>query len=178
MNPDQPLLICVDDDDVIVGHEGKDRCHDGDGILHRAFSIYLFDDRGRLLIQRRSLMKRLWPGFWSNSCCSHPHQGEETHAAAERRLVEELGISSSLTFGFKYRYQADFDGRGAENELCSVFVGTCPTEIEVDPGEVLNWQLAEPARLEEWLRTSPQTLTPWFRLALGRVISELSPGRS
>ena len=70
-------LILVDEEDRVIGHEEKERCHDGAGKLHRAFSVFLFDGRGRMLIQRRSAAKRLWPLFWSNSCCSHPRQGEE-----------------------------------------------------------------------------------------------------
>jgi isopentenyl-diphosphate delta-isomerase len=176
MTPEEPLLICVDDDDAIVGYETKDRCHDGEGILHRAFSVYLFDEGGRLLLQRRSLEKRLWPGFWSNSCCSHPYRGEDPLPAAERRLGEELGLSASLSRAFMYRYQATFEGRGAENELCRVFVGSCSGEIEADPGEVLEWQFLERAKVDEWMRRTPENLTPWFKIAWQRVAADFLPG--
>lgn len=176
MSPEEPLLICVDGDDAIVGYEPKSRCHDGDGILHRAFSAYVFDGSGRLLLQRRSLEKRLWPGFWSNSCCSHPYRGDDPHLAAERRLGEELGVSASLTLAFKYRYQATFQDRGAENELCSVYVGSCVGEVEPDSDEVLEWRFLEPARVDDWMRRSPEKLTPWFKIAWERLAADFLPG--
>ena len=89
-------LILVDTMDRAVGRLSKAECHDGDGRLHRAFSVFLFNDAGELLLQQRGLDKRLWPGYWSNSCCSHPRSGETLDVATERRLQDELNFSTPL----------------------------------------------------------------------------------
>ncbi|MEZ4271756.1 MAG: isopentenyl-diphosphate delta-isomerase [Myxococcota bacterium] len=80
----------MDSEDQIVGYDSKDVCHDGEGLLHRAFSVFLFNGMGELMLQQRSAQKRLWPMFWANSCCSHPRRGEDIDAAAKRRMCEEL----------------------------------------------------------------------------------------
>ena len=89
---DSDLLILVDSEDRETGSLDKARCHEGKGILHRAFSLFVFNSEGAVLMQRRSRQKRLWPAFWSNSCCSHPRVGEKTPEAAKRRLEEESSI--------------------------------------------------------------------------------------
>ena len=119
---DSDSLILVDEADRGVGHLSKVLCHEGRGVLHRAFSLLIFNDSGELLIQQRSAAKRLWPLYWSNSCCSHPRGAETMEQATHRRLYEELGIRCPLHFLFKFQYQAQFDETGAENELCSVFI--------------------------------------------------------
>ena len=102
---DEPLVL-VDVDDAEVGTLSKADAHRGRGVLHRAFSLFVFDERGRLLIQQRAAGKRLWPSFWSNTCCSHPRAGESMDQATHRRLHEELGLRCRLEFQFKFRYQA------------------------------------------------------------------------
>jgi len=120
---DSESLILVDEADREVGHLDKLRCHQGRGVLHRAFSLLIFNDSGELLLQQRAASKRLWPLYWSNSCCSHPRRAETLETAIHRRLYEELGLRCPLHFLFKFQYQAQFDAAGAEQELCSVFVG-------------------------------------------------------
>src|SRR5580658_9036976 len=117
------LLILVDAADREVGYMGKGACHDGAGVLHRAFSLLIFNGEGELLLQQRAGSKRLWPHYWSNSVCSHPRRSESLHTAIHRRLQEELGISCPLQFLFKFQYQAQFDHAGGERELCSVYIG-------------------------------------------------------
>ena len=114
-------LILVDASDNELGFLGKEECHDGDGILHRAFSLFVFNTHGELLLQKRSAEKRLWPLFWSNSCCSHPRKGESMQVATHRRLQEELSIEASLEFIFKFSYRAQFGDFGSENELQRLF---------------------------------------------------------
>jgi len=163
-SPD-PLLILVDEEDRELGFERRSLCHDGEGRLHRAFSIYLSDAEGRLLLQRRSLEKRLWGGSWSNSCCGHPEKGESTEAAASRRLEEELGVSVPLELVFKYPYHASFGEEGSERELCSVFVGRLDAErLRPDPAEVMEWGWLSPREIEEAL-AGGRDCTPWFRIA-------------
>lgn len=171
----EELLITVNERDEPLGPDTRSACHGGEGVLHRAFSIYLFDGRARLLLQKRSAAKRLWLLHWSNSCCSHPRWGEETDAAAQRRLGEELGIRTALRPLFKFQYQARFDARGSENELCTVYVGTADGVGTVDPAEVAAWDYVEPADLDRRLSAAPSSYTPWLRLAWRRLRDEYWP---
>lgn len=154
--------MLVDPHDVCIGFETKDRCHAGLGLLHRAFSVYLFDSESRLLLQQRSEHKLLWPLFWSNSCCSHPRPGEGSADAAHRRVQEELGIRASLQFVFKFAYHATFAAVGSEHEVCSVFVGGVEGVGPVDPHEVANLRFITPKRLDAELALAHYT--PWLRL--------------
>ena len=119
VSSEREQLILVDESDNEIGHLSKAECHDGQGVLHRAFSVFLFDSQGRLLLQRRSAGKRLWPGYWSNSVCSHPRRGESMALATERRVQEELGVTVELQYVYRFRYQVEFGEAGSEHELCS-----------------------------------------------------------
>lgn len=160
---DEPL-ICVDAADAIVGHNSKAICHDGDGILHRALSVFLFDGRGRVLLQQRSANKRLWPLWWANSCCSHPRKGEATAPAAARRLREELGVSAPLTFTHRFEYQARFADVGSEHELCHVFVAKSDAPIHAHQDEIAATAWWQPDALDTALREATAPFTPWLRL--------------
>ena len=167
---DLDALILVDPADRVVGRLSKSRCHEGKGVLHRAFSLLIFNAAGELLIQQRSPSKRLWPLYWSNSCCSHPRSGEDMETATQRRLREELGITCPLHFLFKFQYQAQFDPTGSEHELCSVFIGTCAEPLAVDPNEISAWRWVDPYELQSQL-TSPSGVkfTPWFTMEWARI---------
>src|SRR6185503_4772968 len=102
---DEPLVL-VNDADEEIGFASKGQCHDGEGLLHRAFSVFLFSPEGEVLLQQRSSQKRLWPGAWSNACCSHPRRGEALDDAMRRRLREELSVEAEVRFLFKFRYSA------------------------------------------------------------------------
>ena len=156
-------LIVVDENDEVVGHRGKADCHDGGGILHRAFSIFILNPERQLLLQKRSAEKRLWPLYWSNSCCSHPRRGESMAAATVRRLREELGIAAPLRLLFKIRYRFAFANKGSENELTSVFAGRSEERIVADPAEVAEWKFVDLAEMESDLARHPERYTPWFR---------------
>ena len=162
-------LILVDEADREVGFLSKERCHEGRGVLHRAFSLLIFNDRGELLLQRRSAAKRLWPHYWSNSCCSHPRQAETMEAAVHRRLYQELGLACPLQFLFKFQYQAQFDNVGAEHELCSVFIGRSGGEVRIDRDEISDWRWVSPDTLEREMRASTAGFTPWFTLEWERI---------
>lgn len=168
------VLILVNEADEVVGHESKERCHDGQGLLHRAFSVFLFNERGELLLQQRSGEKRLWPLYWSNSCCSHPRQGEAIEAAAARRVTEELGVAAALRYVYKFQYHAEFGGVGAERELCSVFVGRLDGPVQVDPREIAAVRYVSGAALDREMRERPETLTPWFQLEWRRLSTEFA----
>jgi len=170
---DTEQLILVDAADREVGSLDKARCHAGRGVLHRAFSLLIFNGDGELLLQQRAASKRLWPRYWSNSCCSHPRRSESMEAAIHRRLREELGLSCRLLFLFKFEYQAQFDIAGAEHELCSVFIGRSNGPVRVDPQEVLDWRWVAPEALTAEL-AGPQAdhFTPWFHLEWQRIRRE------
>jgi isopentenyl-diphosphate Delta-isomerase len=173
---DLDVLILVDETDRGVGYLSKAQCHHGQGILHRAFSLLIFNGNGELLIQRRAASKRLWPLYWSNSCCSHPRGAETLETAAQRRLREELGISCELRFLYKFQYQAQFDATGAENELCSVFIGRSDEAIKVNRDEILDWRWISPEALREEMRAEGgRTFTPWFMLEWARIWREHRP---
>lgn len=157
-------LILVDADDHEIGHLSKAECHNGGGVLHRAFSLFLFNDDGELLLQQRSNKKRLWPGYWSNTVCSHPRRGESMGVATERRLRDELNIHSELEFVYKFAYQAGFGEAGSENELCHVFLGRAPTEVYPNEHEISAVRFISPASLDQELESNAEILTPWFKL--------------
>ena len=163
-------LILVDDSDQEVGHASRARCHEGAGLLHRAFSLFIFNDGGEVLIQQRSAVKRLWPLYWSNSCCSHPRRTESMDVAIHRRLNEELGLACALQFLFKFKYQAQFDGAGAEHELCSVFIGRSSAPVRADPAEVAAWRWIAPEALDAEMRAAGAArFTPWFTQEWARI---------
>ncbi len=157
-------MILVDEDDQEVGFLDKNSCHNGAGKLHRAFSLFVFNDAGEVLLQQRSAEKRLWPMYWSNSCCSHPRRGEETHAAATRRLHEELSQAAELDFIYKFEYHARFGDLGSEHELCWVYTGQTADAPVVNLEEVEEIRWIDPDALDAQMLASPETFTPWFKL--------------
>lgn len=160
---DEPLIL-VDENDNEIGHGSKGECHRGHGTLHRAFSIFLFDEQGRLLLQQRSASKPLWPLYWSNSCCSHPRRGEDMQQATHRRLREELGLDAPLEFVYKFIYQADYGDIGAEHELCHVYIGAASGDVRVHPDEIADWQWIPKQEVSRRLRETPERYTPWFTM--------------
>jgi isopentenyl-diphosphate Delta-isomerase len=170
------LLILVDEADREVGHMSKTQCHQGRGTLHRAFSLLIFNAAGELLLQQRAASKRLWPLYWSNSCCSHPRRAESMETATQRRLQEELGVRCALQFLYKFQYQAQFDPAGAEHELCSVFIGRCTDDVRPDRGEILAWRWIAPEALQAELTGSgADRFTPWFKLEWSRIWHDHRP---
>jgi isopentenyl-diphosphate Delta-isomerase len=166
---DSESLILVDEADREVGHMSKTLCHQGRGVLHRAFSLLIFNGDGELLLQQRAPSKRLWPRYWSNSCCSHPRRSETMETAIHRRLYEELGLRCPLTFLFKFRYQAQFDAAGAEHELCSVFIGRCTDRVRINRDEIQAWRWISPQALQSEMSGRAVSFTPWFLLEWERI---------
>ncbi|WP_370980126.1 isopentenyl-diphosphate Delta-isomerase [Agaribacterium sp. ZY112] len=170
VSSDSDQLILVNEHDEELGLADKLSCHDGQGILHRAFSVLLFNERGEMLIQKRAEVKRLWGGFWSNSCCSHPREGESMTYAAQRRMSEELGLEAKhLTYLYKFQYHAQFGDIGAEHELCSVFIGRCDEQAKPNPHEISEVRWLSPEALEHELETNPDAFTPWFKLEWSEI---------
>jgi isopentenyl-diphosphate delta-isomerase len=140
---DEPLIL-VDSADHEIGFLTKADAHLGTGTLHRAFSLFVFNPAGQLLLQQRAKGKRLWPGYWSNTCDSHPRRGENMDSAIHRRLPEELGLSAELEFLFKLQYRAQYDPQGAEHEVCWVYAGTSAGRPHANINEVAAWRYVTP----------------------------------
>ncbi len=172
VSSEDELLVLVDAADNETGHLTKAECHDGDGVLHRAFSVFLFNGRGETLLQQRGADKRLWPLYWSNSCCSHPRQGESIEIATMRRLQDELNVSASLEFVYKFSYQASFGEAGSENEMCSVFLGRLDGEPQANATEIEEMRFVSADTLSDELAANPNMFTPWFKLEWQRLTEE------
>ncbi len=171
VSSDTEELILVDTQDNEIGYRSKAECHDGDGLLHRAFSLFLFNERGELLLQQRAAGKRLWPGYWSNSCCSHPRRGETLTVATRRRLSDELNVTADLEYVYRFCYQAAFSEAGSERELCHVFLGRSSGPVRHNLREIEAVRHVGRERLNVELAERPQRFTPWFRQEW-RVLNE------
>ncbi len=163
----EPILLeLVDEEGVTIGTAEKLAAHQPPGQLHRAFSVFLFDERGRLLVQQRALGKYHSPGVWSNTCCGHPYPGEAPFAAAARRTFEELGVSPSLLAeAGTVRYTHPDPASGlVEQEYNHLFVGLVQSPLRPDPEEVASTVFVTPDELAE--RHAKDTFSAWFMTVL------------
>jgi len=154
-------VIAVDEDDNELGLISRTDAHGENSVLHRAFMTLLIDDEGRLLLCRRSALKRLWPLIWADSCAGHPLPGEGTKAAAERRLTEELGCTVSLRHVGRFAYRTPWIDAGFEHELCHVFVGPL-CDIRPDPTEIAEAELFPLGDLALQMLERPDDFAPWL----------------
>lgn len=166
------LVQLVNEQDEEVGLMEKIQAH-REGTLHRAFSIFLFDDSGRLLLQQRALGKYHSGGLWTNTCCSHPRPAEPLMKAAERRLKEEMGIIVPLEHRFSFRYKAEFPNGLKEHELDHVFFGYWSGAPEPDPSEVEAWAYVPMAELDSDLKRYPHRYSAWLLQCWERVNQEM-----
>ena len=160
-NSDEPLIL-VNEGNRATGSKGKTAVHRA-GLLHRAFSIFLVDERGRLVLQQRSRKKYHSGGLWANSCCGHPRPGERTIAAARRRLSEELGVSATLSFGFFSRYRTELDNGMQENELVYVYFGRLTSVPRPDPAEIADVAFLSCEEVGRRIRRQPNAFAFWFK---------------
>lgn len=165
---EQKFVILVNEKDEEIGSMEKIEAHKK-GKLHRAFSIFIFNSKGEMLLQKRALSKYHSGGLWSNACCSHPEPGENTKFAAERRLVEELGIDVTLQKIFDFVYRADFDNGLTEYEFDHVFTAKYDGDAEMNPEEVIDVAYKTMDELKEELKSYPQKYTEWFRIAFPKI---------
>ena len=168
---DEPLIV-VDEDNNVLDHLPKADVHKGEGILHRAFSVFLFNEEGHVLLQKRSADKPLWPLFWSNSCCSHPRRGESELEAAMRRIDEELDVRTELTYVYTFTYHAPFEDKGSEREVCSVYLGKVHGPVTANENEIADWRWIAPDELTRELAENPDAYTPWFQMEWKRLREE------
>ncbi|KAJ3256521.1 isopentenyl-diphosphate delta-isomerase idi1 [Chytriomyces hyalinus] len=180
------MCILVDENDRAIGAESKKNCHlmtkINEGLLHRAFSVFIFNSEGKLLLQQRADEKITFPGYWTNTCCSHPLAVEDevdevnqmgARRAAQRKLDHELGIKAAqvplekLEFLTKIHYLAPSDGIWGEHEVDYIFIAQVNVDTDPSPNEVKSLKYVTKAELQEMFRTASETgiqMTPWFRL--------------
>jgi isopentenyl-diphosphate Delta-isomerase len=162
MRDAEELMVLVDADDRAIGTEGKLAAHKS-GALHRAFSVIVWDSAGRQLIQKRARGKYHSGRLWTNACCGHPRPGEDTAAAALRRLEEEMGFACKLEGLGTILYRAELDGGLCEHELVHVFRGTYEGPVAPDPAEVEDYRWACLEDLRADIAEDPEAFSVWFR---------------
>ena len=158
-------VILVDEQDNEVGREEKLATHKK-GLLHRCFSIQLFNEKGELLLQQRAKKKYHCGGLWTNTCCSHQQPGETTLDAAKRRLQEELGITCDVKEVGTFIYKATFDNGLTEWEYDHVLIGTFTGMPQPNPEEVADWKWVSKEAVEKEVKANPEKFTVWFPLVL------------
>jgi isopentenyl-diphosphate delta-isomerase len=167
-----PPVILVNEQDEPVGTMEKLEAHQK-GLLHRAFSVFVVNSAGEMLLQQRAQDKYHSGGLWTNTCCSHPLPGEDTLAASHRRLVEEMGFDCPLEEIFSFTYQASFDNGLTEYEFDHVLVGTYDGAVAPDQAEVQAHRYLPLDRIRALLHEEPDTFTHWFHLAFPKIVEYL-----
>jgi isopentenyl-diphosphate delta-isomerase len=162
-------VVLVDVNDKEIGVAEKLEAHQK-AYLHRAFSVFIFNDKGEMLLQQRAITKYHSGGLWTNACCSHPRPKENTAQAARRRLLEEMGFVTSITPAFEFLYKASFENGLTEHEYDHVFIGNYNGEIVPNEEEVENYCFKSIAGIEQDLKENPQHYTAWFKIAFPKLI--------
>jgi isopentenyl-diphosphate Delta-isomerase len=166
-------VLLVDEQDRIVGTMEKMEAHEK-GLLHRAFSILIFNSKGEILLQKRAGKKYHSGGLWTNACCSHPLPGESMEAATSRRLKFEMGIDIPTVFAYKFLYKVPLDSQLTEHELDHVYFGIFDGSPSVNPAEVEDWKYMSLHELRSDMQAHPENYTHWFKLIMNHSeINEL-----
>ena len=163
-------MILVNEKDEVTGSMEKLEAHKK-GLLHRAFSIFVFNSQGKMLMQQRALGKYHSGGLWTNTCCSHPEPGEETGDAAKKRLKEEMGFEIPVLNVFDFVYQTKFDNGLTEYEFDHVFVGEYEGVVNYDKEEVMDAGYESMQEIIHSLKSHPEKYTAWFHLAFPKIES-------
>ena len=158
-------VILVNEQDEQTGTIEKMEAH-RKALLHRAFSVFIFNEKGEMLLQQRAMGKYHSPGLWTNACCSHPRPGESVEEAAGRRLKEEMGIDVKIEKIFDFIYKTEFDNGLTEFEFDHVYTGTYNGNLQPDKQEVKDYCFRSVADIEEDLKNRPEKYTSWFKIAL------------
>lgn len=159
------FVVLVDEQDGQTGTMEKLQAH-VEGRLHRAISVFIFNSKNELLLQQRADGKYHSAGLWTNTCCSHPRPGEDTHSAAVRRLEEEMSITCALTKVFDFVYKAPFANGLTEYEYDHVYKGSCDDVPVPDDNEVGSWKYVTQAQLTAEMSDSPDRFTEWFKICI------------
>jgi isopentenyl-diphosphate delta-isomerase len=170
-------VILVDREDRQIGRADKLPAHQF-GYLHRAISVCVVDERGRMLLQKRAAGKYHSAGLWTNACCTHPRPGERAQVAAERRLMEELGVSCPLQWALRTHYQAKVAPGLVENEVVHLFVAAYSGGVSPNPDEVEDYSWRPADSLVDDVESEPDSYTYWFRLYVRCFPKQIFRGRS
>ena len=165
-------VILVDNTDNAIGLMEKMEAHEK-AVLHRAFSVFIFNSEGLLMLQQRALHKYHSPGLWTNTVCSHPRDGETTEEAAHRRIVEEMGFDCDFAEAFSFVYKAEVGQGLIEHEYDHVFIGKSDEKPEINHDEVASWKYIDVNDLLKDVSQNPQNYTEWFKIALDEVVSRV-----
>ncbi len=158
-------VILVDEFDNAIGTMEKLEAHQK-GILHRAFSVLLFNSKGEILLQKRAIGKYHSGGLWTNTCCSHPLPGESMNEATRRKLIQEMGIDLKPEFAYKFIYKTDLDDNLIEHEYDHVFIGMHDGDPIINGEEVDDWKFSDLPSLRADMKENPEAYTYWFRLII------------
>jgi len=165
-------IVIVDENDNAIGEEDKGKCHDGAGILHRAFLAMVFNKSGDLLLSRRSDRKKLWPGYWDGTVASHLFKGEDYEQASKRRLMEELGLTATvIKYAFKFHYKVGYENIGTEHEICAVTIVSSVDFENITPNsdEISEIRSIDPRLLREEFGRQKHNYVPWLMLAFNHM---------
>jgi isopentenyl-diphosphate Delta-isomerase len=165
-------VILVDENDAPLGTMEKMEAHEK-GVLHRAFSVFIFNSNGEMLLQQRALSKYHSGGLWSNTCCSHPREGEATIEAAHRRLQEEMGFDCEIKKAFDFIYKKELDKGLIEHEFDHVFTGEFEGEFRFNPNEVNAVVYKSVQEVLGGVAQNPENYTEWFKICLSEVVKKL-----
>ena len=166
-------VILVNEKDEPIGLMGKMEAHEK-GLLHRAFSVFIFNSKQEVLLQQRAACKYHSPNLWTNTCCSHPRAGETNQQAGERRLQEEMGLQVPLREVFSFIYKAPFDNGLTEHEYDHVLVGYSDAQPQINPEEVASWKWLSLEAIKEDILQTPAQYTAWFKIIFEEFYHHLS----
>ena len=166
---EREYVILVDEEDRQTGTCEKLEAHEK-GLMHRAFSIFLFNKNGEMLLQQRAAEKYHTPGLWSNTCCSHPRPDENMEDALKRKLFQEMGISAQVDKVFDFAYRADFDNGLVENEVDHVYFGEYNDAPNPNPEEIQSWKYSSFEEIKKEIEKDETMYTPWFKIVLNQVM--------
>lgn len=165
-------VILVNENDEKIGLMPKQEAHEK-GVLHRAFSIFIFNDNNELMLQQRALHKYHSPGLWTNTCCSHQRDGETSLEAGKRRLFEEMGFSTDLKETTSFIYKAPFDNGLTEHELDHILVGNFEKTPEINTEEVASWKWMHLEDVKKDIQNNPEIYTAWFKIIFDKFYKHL-----
>jgi isopentenyl-diphosphate delta-isomerase len=165
----EEYVILVDEQDQALGLMEKMEAHEK-GLLHRAFSVFVFNDKGELMLQQRALDKYHSGGLWTNTCCSHPRDGESVDDAAHRRLQEEMGFDCKLEKKFHFIYKRELDKGLTEHELDHVFFGVYNDAPNINADEVASYKFVDMRTLKTDMQNNPHLFTEWFKICFDEVV--------
>ena len=165
---EKEFVVLIDENDNQIGLMEKMEAHEK-AVLHRAFSVFIFNSKGEMLLQQRAFRKYHTPGLWTNACCSHPRDGESLAEATSRRLMEEMGMQCEITKAFDFIYKADVGQGLIEHEKDHVFLGITDQEPSINPEEVETWKYMPLDELRADIKANPDNYTAWFKIAFDEL---------